>query len=340
MGEPIIWLDGVANVGIEKICPRRHVRQNEWQAAWNEDYLGNGNVNKYDYISDYECIFNHPINHQGNDDLQDDPQRWQNLQAAKRQIGTNVLIMDLAHFTSLENAQQIAKYGSFKGGHKKIDEDDGNPVTANLSWWSPIFTNEDKEQVRNTVGNAIQPFLGEEALEAQFALKAQFATSDAFHPNPNRYGNHFFQYGIEELCEYYSQYVGDELQYKILGTFGYKQEVMHAVLVCSQVDGAGQFAGYPDVKNKEEDVNNEAVITRDGEGKWVWKPQATATEIIRLEAHLQNFPRYRRWEHVAFAFHIPEMDGMINAGIPADHWKVIPDAPPSYDEDEDEDEED
>ncbi|KAJ7376971.1 hypothetical protein OS493_031243 [Desmophyllum pertusum] len=35
---------------------------------------------------------------------------------------------------------------------------------------------------------------------------------------------------------------------------------MHAVLVCSQADGAGRFGAYPSVP--AEDVNNEAVVTR------------------------------------------------------------------------------
>jgi len=55
----------------------------------------------------------------------------------------------------------------------------------------------------------------------------------------------------------------------------------------------------------EEDVNNEAVATRDTNGNWVWKPQAAGSEIKRLPD--QNvYPVYRRWEHVAFAFHVPD----------------------------------
>ena len=82
---------------------------------------------------------------------------------------------------------------------------------------------------------------------------------------------------------------------------------MHAVLVCSQENGAGMFKAYPSVLTPEEDVNNEAVVTRDAKGNWVWKPQATATEIMRLPDQLhQKYDNFRRWEHVAFAFHIPD----------------------------------
>ena len=39
-------------------------------------------------------------------------------------------------------------------------------------------------------------------------------------------------------------------------------------------------------------------------GNWVWNPQAAGSKIKRL--HDQNvFPKFRKWEHVAFAFHIP-----------------------------------
>ena len=163
-----------------------------------------------------------------------------------------------------------------------------------------------RDLVRNTLRDAIQPFLGpKDNLEV---LKSQFATSDAFIPQrqAERYGSSYFHFGINELCRHYAEnYVdGDELQYKILGTFAYKKEVMHVVLVCSQANGAGQFAVYPLVP--EEDVDNEAVVTRDVNGNWVWKPQTTGNEIRRLRAHRQKYPNYRRWEHVAFAFHIPD----------------------------------
>ena len=56
---------------------------------------------------------------------------------------------------------------------------------------------------------------------------------------------------------------------------------MHAVLVCSDKDE--QFSDYPDVADDDnDDGNNEGVVTRDYDGNWVWKPQATATEIQKV----------------------------------------------------------
>ncbi|KAJ7376964.1 hypothetical protein OS493_031236 [Desmophyllum pertusum] len=265
MAGQVQWLNGQANVEgiVEKICPKRHIRQNQWQREWNQAYETHN-----DYISDYECVFKYPINVADN--------RW----AAAKQQGTNVPITNLAHFTSQENAVGIIDTGGFRGGMKKINED----------------AQGDDIKVRDTLGAAIQPFLGQ--YDDPVNLQNQFATSDAFTTNPRRYGNRHFQYEINELCQYYADSIHDEVKYKILGTFGYKQEIMHAVLVCSQADGDGRFGAYPPVLTKEEDVNNEAVVTRcNYTGNWTWKPQATGgTEIRRLRAHWQNSHTYRRWK--------------------------------------------
>ena len=155
---------------------------------------------------------------------------------------------------------------------------------------------------------AIEPFLGKENDKEE--VVSQFAKSHAFIPSSERYGSSYFQYGFETLCLRYAEKyrkIGEEnsIQFKILGTYVYKKEIMHAVLVCSDKDG--QFSDYPDVADDDnDDGNNEGVVTRDYDGNWVWKPQATATEIVRLPDWLQNFPIYRRWEHLAFAFYTPD----------------------------------
>ena len=260
--------------------------------------------------------------------MQDDQTRWKNLQKAKRE-GTTLRIDNLAHYTKPEAAEQIANTNGFRGGQKKINEIKyptyRHNFKAKFSWWSPIFSSHDIANVRDHLGGVIQPFIGEN--DNQQALQNQFATSDAFRPKPDRYGRRLFQYGINDLCHYYQDQVGgDDLSYKILKTFDYKQEVMHAVLVCSQANGTGRFAAYPDVLTSVEDVNNEAVITCDAFGNWIWRPQATATKIRCLRAHQwQRYPMYRRWEHVAFAFHIPDEweDGMMEVDDPRDHqWEI------------------
>ena len=269
----------------------------------------------YDYISDYECIFNHPID----EDVKElyGPERWDSLQAAKQQ-GTMVPITNLAHFTEPAVADEIIESGGFKGGLKKINEDgQGQDIKAKFSWWSPKFSKDDIKQVRENIGVAIKPFFhqhrgdNDDQVDDQdpvdlILLKNQFATSDAFNPKLWRYGSSYFQYDINDLCQQYGKHFNTEVQFKILGTFAYKKEVMHAVVIYSETNCAGElFEGCPPVLTPEGDVHNEAVVTRDSHGNWVWKPQATGSSIERLGSQNRR-PRYRRWEHVAFAFHIPE----------------------------------
>ena len=317
MAEQIWWLDGEAKVSgeIEKICPGRHITQKQWRPEWNYMYLTPMNRCYYDYISDYACIFNHPIDNYVL--LYNNQLGWQNLQAAKTQ-GTNVPITNIAHFTNPEAAVKITASNGFAGRAKKINND----FQARLSLWSPVFIEDERNLARAHLGMVIQPFLTPSPADA--ALHNQFANSDAFLPNPRRYGNILFSYGIDDLCKNYGNLVGGDVRYKILGTFGYKQEIMHAVLVCSGTDGDGQFAAYPNVPTPMQDVSNEAVITRDDDGNWVWKPQATASEIRRLQCTRQIFPMYRRWENVAFAFHIPDQwPVMTVSGRVSDHQITI-----------------
>ena len=174
--------------------------------------------------------------------------------------------------------------------------------------------------MRKTLEQAITPFLADE--DDIEELKSQFATSVAFsptHQSLQRYGSYYFQYGINKLCEHYGSLFDGEVQFKILGTFGYKQEVMHAVLVCSQENGAVMFSAYPSVLTPADDANNEAVVTRDTNGNWEWKPQATGgTKIKRLPGNLK-YPKFRRWEHVAFAFHIPDEINQFDVDDPESH---------------------
>ena len=279
------WIEGQANVAnrVEYILPGSH----EYDDRWNETY---------NYISDYDCIFDHPVDPAGIRETYGE-RRWQGLQGAK-QAGTRIPINNLAHFTRKDNAANIIASLGFKGGMKKINEDN---IQASLSWWSPKFKKRDRKLVRDTLNCAIKPFYG----DRDEGLENQFATSEAFQP-PAIYGKVFFKYTINELCEHYIKYrkiVKEKLQFKILGTYVYVCEIMYAVLVCSDKDK--RFVGYPAVPG---DGNNEAVVTHNNLN-WVWRPRATSTTITRL-AGFRQIPEFRRWEHVAFAFYVP--DGVFN----------------------------
>ena len=161
MAEQIQWLDGQAKDGksVEKICPKRHITQDQWQREWNDMFLNNWCKYRYDFISDYECIFNHPVNSTFHKYCYGE--LWDNLQAAKQQ-GTRISIVNIAHFTELPFARKIVESGGFRGRMKKINENaKGQNIKPKFSWWSPIFFEDDIKRVRNTLGAAIQPFLAE-----------------------------------------------------------------------------------------------------------------------------------------------------------------------------------
>ena len=134
------WIEGQANVAnrVEYILPGSH----EYDDRWNETY---------NYISDYDCIFYHPVDPAGITETYGEL-RWKDLQGAK-QAGTRIPINNLAHFTREDNAANIIASLGFKGGMKKINEDN---IQESLSWWSPKFTEEDINLVRNTF---VIPFL-------------------------------------------------------------------------------------------------------------------------------------------------------------------------------------
>ena len=80
----------------------------------------------------------------GNQHLQENQELWQTLQDAKNQC-CPLQITDLAHFTNGGAAQQIVNDYGFRGGLKKINEDENHDdVCVNLSWWSPILTGREK----------------------------------------------------------------------------------------------------------------------------------------------------------------------------------------------------
>jgi hypothetical protein len=351
----INWIEGAGNFGVEMICPGVHITQSQWRSEWNEPFQPSRNDN----ISDYECAFPFPI-----------PQNfqqqevWGTLQQAKV-IGTSIPIVHLAHVTNVQSAAGISERIGFTGKLKIINEN----VKGRFSWWNAKFDKEDVKSVRNHLADVIRPFIGNG--DQLKVLRNQFATSRAFTIQ-ERYGGVYFTYTIEKLCGFYAKMMGidvGQLRFKVLGTYLYKQEIMHAVCVCGDADAQGMFNKYPDVPTPEDGVHGgdeddgdeddgdeddgsgddgdeddgddgdeddgdeddgdygdgdgdacvHAVVTRDANGNWKWKPQATATEIDRFHRYWQKFPMYRRWEQMAFAFYLPTKDHLLAVDNIEDH---------------------
>ena len=295
------WLDGEGIFSSEKLSPGRHITPNDWRAEfgfWQPHY---------DYISDYECVFDCPYNpfypcYNG--------VRWQRLQQAK-QLGTNISIVDLVHNTNELSAAAINESDGFKGGLQKINEILGVDERERFSWWS-VDAENDVDLVRGHMQSVINPFLNADDYSRKSVIRNQFATSNAFSPY-SRYGRVCFQYSITDMCTSYRDCIGEKLRFKVLGTYMYKQEIMHAVVICGESAACLRFPDYlyPNVLTPDLDVDNTTIVTRDNDGNWIWKPHATATEIVRLDRFWQSYPRYRRWDNLAFAFHLPSEDHVI-----------------------------
>ena len=120
-----------------------------------------------------------------------------------------------------------------------------------------------------------------------FCSSAPFAST-------SRYGNIVLEYSIDELLRAYSSQFcdGKEPAFRVMGTFAYRQEVMHAILVCPPNKYRKKFPL----------VNEDASVIFQREGVWVWNPETTGDKIIRSPSS----ESYRRWEHATFAFRVNE----------------------------------
>ncbi|XP_046842901.1 uncharacterized protein LOC124436957 [Xenia sp. Carnegie-2017] len=306
-GSEIPWIEGVANRGKELIFPGRHVQQHEWKPEWNREFRKH-----YDYISDYECPF--PYSKERHEPILSQTKK-ENLWAAKQQRDP-ILIDSLVHCTPFLNVKGIISDKGFKGSEKKIN----NTQKAYLSWWSPYFS----EDVRENLQNQMQTFfsqLADDKINNINKITEQFGKSDAFRIDPYRGQGHecdyYFKYSIDELLKSYQDHIGDEkMEFGILGTFAYPVKVEYNVLVCSESARKDEFAEYPLVPQE----NN--VVTRDKEGKFWWYPKATGTVIKRFHPY-QTDPKYRRYDRVSFAFHVREGE-IFETDCVKDKGKKIP----------------
>ena len=193
-------------------------------------------------------------------------------------------IRSLIHATTPEAALEIL--GSKQGCECrfKAKEKDLNSCKINLLWWGI------KPEAENI--NVYE----ERAKKCGIVRNGKVCSTPPFDNITSRYGNIMFEYSMTDLLEAYSFQFCDRKTpaFRVLGTFAYKQEVMHVVLICrpdQSEDLPGEIQDLPDCTPEK------SVIYKDGE-EWVWIPDTTIEKWSIL-------PWYRRWEHATFAFHLP-----------------------------------
>ena len=233
-------------------------------------------------------------------------------------------VKSLIHATTPEAAAAIISQDGMKSTFKRLNDDKG----LRLIWWGIALEKKDiatyTEECRTFLRDGV---VGEKSIVDDLDLElgsdsddshdssgsiteqledlnmdksditnrmTNFCSSAPF-ASTSRYGNIVFEYSIEELLhEYSSQFCnGKDPVFRVMGTFAYKQEVMHAILVCSR-------------RRKFKDVNfphvdEEATAIFKKEEKWIWSPETTGETMIGNPTQ-----SYRRWEHATFAFLAPE----------------------------------
>uniref|UniRef100_UPI00398EEE7B uncharacterized protein n=1 Tax=Pristiophorus japonicus TaxID=55135 RepID=UPI00398EEE7B len=186
----------------------------------------------------------------------------------------------LFHVTNYVGFQGIRADRAFKSETAKTI----GTVDACFSWWSFEIDQGEKERERNRYREIIY-----KNLNMKETLLSEFFNSPAFQ-DESRYGNFKLTYDIQTLIETYKSSVcdGQQPEFRVLGTFRYKQEIMHAVVV--HPPDVSLFQDYPAVPNGPE---SDAVVSVSDQG-WKWRPESTGNQLT-----------YRRWDHVSFAFYLP-----------------------------------
>ncbi|KAL3879422.1 hypothetical protein ACJMK2_031720 [Sinanodonta woodiana] len=204
-------------------------------------------------------------------------------------INHEIHVTEMTHATSFECMRSIIVDGGFKSREKFL------PGIGPLSlvWFGLKIDEREidcmKERCKVEVQRQVQGVPEEIADQVLY----QTARTPAFQPR-SMHGNCKFTIGIKEVMHAYSSDL--DLEMKILGTFAYQQEIMHAILVC--------LPNSPNTHTLPPLFSN-PLIQRDTQlEKWIWKPHSTGnTYIYYIDSII---PKFIRWEHVTFAFEVPD----------------------------------
>ncbi|XP_051883200.1 uncharacterized protein LOC127576654 [Pristis pectinata] len=192
----------------------------------------------------------------------------------------------LSHVTTFYGARGIFSSGIFTSEKPK---EIGDNVEGDFSWWSFEIDRGEIKRERQRYRDIIR------RRGQSLGTLSHCFNSPAFLPG-SRYGNFKFTYDIATLMEMYQRSVceGQPPGVRLLGTFTYKLEVMHAVVVFPP--GGSLFSECPDIPS-----DPRAVVSKSVRG-WTWRPDSTGQTIGPTTIY---FPTFRRWDHVGIAFHLP-----------------------------------
>ncbi|OCT96258.1 hypothetical protein XELAEV_18013933mg [Xenopus laevis] len=241
------------------------------------------------------------------------------------QLGITFPVTNLQHVTTEFSMRQIVQSGYFIAEVSTILP--SNLPKSKLSCWSVQIPREQIEEAQQEAFLVVQGMVPENnAREFEEKFNAQFANSPAFSDD-SRYGNFKFSLSLSDLLsEYKELHCSDsEPEFRVLGTAMYKQEIAHIVLVHSPT--TTQFNDLPFVPDVERNAKPLPFVFRSQEdGKFYWRPESTADilkmRIFENQCRMRECPlstpcydnanclhclqTYTVWNHLIFAFHLPE----------------------------------
>ncbi|KAL3879424.1 hypothetical protein ACJMK2_031722 [Sinanodonta woodiana] len=212
-----------------------------------------------------------------------------------RYIKNEIRVTEITHGTSCEKMLSIINDGGFRSATKHI------PGIGNMDlvWFGLKIKETEIDCVKENYRRSAQDLL-------QYGLPtskvvSHFASTAPFQPM-SRYGNFKFTLNIQEvLHEYKMQFGNGRLEMRKLGTFAYKMETMHVILVCPP--GTYSASQCPL-------LFGDPIIQPDESFKtWKWRPHSTGDQRVSIQPLFSQFVYeerlFKRWEHVVFAFYVP-----------------------------------
>ncbi|KAJ3134279.1 hypothetical protein HDU90_005145 [Geranomyces variabilis] len=227
----------------------------------------------------------------------------------------------LCHSTHTKHLRRIARdpeLATFVGEPK-----DGYPSSLRLkahrlSWWSPVVTAEEKDRLRDHVRRQREDLRrrrkdeGKDEDDYMFLsafMDADLATSPAFDSTSSRYGPHGLIARVQSLLDAFAAHwevERSQLQYRKFGTFSYKREWMHTILVFPPLSKFKENFRLDIDKTFPELGTSDDFLRRLDDGSWEWRMRSSSGNS-------------GGWEHPTFAFRLRNRPWT----IPRKHFKRV-----------------
>ncbi|KAL3878110.1 hypothetical protein ACJMK2_030485 [Sinanodonta woodiana] len=277
MLQPVHRVDGVKEFFISE----RFIQSEQWNTLLRQNPSWPQIVRKHNYTKDY-------IKYNGDE--------W------GRDLINNLSFSDIIHVTHQRALLSIIRDGGFIPGLKRIPD----CILDSFVWFGL--------KIGQEAVDALRDYYTMQCRMEKCDISGELGSGDNFHDincrnivnSPcfepmSRYGEFKLTFEIQNVINAYSQQFCHRTKpdLRILGTFIYKMEIMHTVLVCPP--GTPGTSKYPLL-----DQSQTPVICEDPEkeGTFIWRPDSTGDKDNADIDHMKRKP-FRRWEHVTFAFYVP-----------------------------------